>query len=169
MAVAAPAIIIDKQWKAVKPQMDVALASLREVFQSVAESVAPGAEYVARTKERASAAEKLERKPQYTEYAQLPDLVRGAILCADTAQVKDVCRFLYTVADVAKLEVKQGTDENPYRGVIHLDIRLNGLICEVQICTANTWKVKKQAHKLYKAGKAMAALPLWENVEAIVF
>lgn len=155
---------VSQQWEEIRPIMDESWNLLKTLFGKVEEEVEEVSALLSK-KQYASAQEKKVMKG-YSSFMDFPDLVRGALLVEDNKQVVQVVQVLFSLAkaDIVKMEVKNGTSKNPYRGAVHLDLKLGQLTCEIQVMTKKTWAVKKTAHKAYKKGKAHKSASCWKEV-----
>lgn len=154
---------LDQDWAEAQSWAHLAWLELGQLFHDVVLS-GWDCDVLLSKKQYASAKEKVARKGY--SYMQFPDLVRGAILTNNLDEAIEVVGFLLCHSEVVKWEVKVGSADNPYRGAFHLDIKLGELTCEIQVMSKKTWKVKKEAHVSYKAGKPEEAAPLWASVES---
>lgn len=117
------------------------------------------------TKDWESAKEKMARKG-YKSFLEFPDIFRAAILCRKISPetvVRRLARLTHHYgAVIAKLEVKQGSSDNPYKGATHLDLLWEGgLKTEVIVTTTTLWAYKEEAHKCYKGGQPNGAKALF--------
>ena len=152
----------DSAWLSVLPLIDISWGLMSQLLKSV-NGKFPYAEVLGKKKAYASAKEKTVRKGR--PYHQLGDLVKGVVLTDDLQQTIAVSNFLINHFDVIKWEVKTGSVDNPYCGVIHIDVQLGALTCEVQVMPKATSKVKKVSNGFYKNNRAREAAHLWNTVE----
>lgn len=149
----------DPEWLKVLPLIDSSSAQLAQLLQLV-HTRFPEADVLQWNKKYKSAKEKVIRKDR--PYNQLNDLVKGVVLTDTLQQSMAVVSFLLRHYEVVKWEAKTGSEGNPYCGALHVDIRLGGLTCEIQVMPRSTWAVKKQSNHYYKTGKAHEAAHLWD-------
>ena len=152
----------DPEWLSVLPLIDSSWAKMAQLLQLTNEKF-PLVEVLGKKKAYLSAKEKTGRKGR--PYAQLGDLVKGVVLTVDIQQTIAVSNFLINNFQVVKWEVKTGTVDNPYCGVIHIDVRLGNLTCEIQVMPRATAAIKKKSNGFYKTGRAQEATSLWSTVE----
>lgn len=149
----------DPEWLAVLPLIDKTYQELAGLMKLISNKF-PQADVLQRQKQYASAQEKTVRKG--IPYHQINDLVKGTILTENLQQSMAVVSFLLRHCNVIKWEAKCGDNMNPYCGALHVDIKLGGLTCEIQVMPKSTWAVKKQSNKFYKTGRAHEAAHLWD-------
>jgi hypothetical protein len=90
------------------------------------------------------------------DFRQLKDTLRGSIICRDIADVGSVWKALKQLQADGVLEVLQV--KNRYRGPpmpggyrdININVRFDGIICEIQMHTAGHYALKKELHPSYK-------------------
>jgi len=152
----------DPQWLSVLPLIDSSWVKMTQLLQEVDKRFSY-ADVMAKKKAYASAKEKTLRKGRL--YTELNDLVKGVILTDSLQETIVVSEFLITHSNVIKWELKKGSRNNPYCGVIHVDIQLGELVCEIQVMPKSTAKVKKFSNSYYKTGKAIETISLWASVE----
>ena len=152
----------DPQWLSVLPLIDSSWVEMTQLLE-VTNGKFPLVDVLAKRKKYESAKEKTVRKGR--QYCELGDLVKGVVLTDDLQQTIAVSNFLINNFTVVKWEVKTGTVDNPYCGVIHIDIRLGNLTCEIQVMPKATSKVKKVSNGFYKTGRASESSQLWKDVE----
>lgn len=152
----------DLAWLEVLPKIDTTSRELTGLLKLVSTKF-PAADVLQRQKQYASAKEKTQRKG--CSYAQIGDLVKGTILTDTLQQSMAVVSFLLRHCNVVKWEAKTGNEGNPYCGALHVDLRLGGLTCEIQVMPRSTWAVKKQSNHYYKTNKALEGAHLWSEVQ----
>ena len=90
------------------------------------------------------------------DFRQLKDTLRGSIICGDMNDVWIVWKALKRLEVGGVLKVLQV--KNRYRGPpmpggyrdINVNVRFDGIICEVQIHTAGHYALKRELHPSYK-------------------
>ena len=151
----------DQAWLSVLPLIDSSWVGMTQLLQTVNGNF-PLVKVLAKRKAYLSAQEKTTRKGR--PYAELGDLVKGLILTGDLDESVAIANFIINHFNVVKWEVKLGSKDNPYCGVIHIDVLLDGLVCELQIMTEATAKVKRKSNHFYKTNRAQEGAHLWEEV-----
>jgi hypothetical protein len=154
-------ILKDREYKAIEPLLDTAMSILISVFK---ELDAQGYVTFVRKKAYKSSREKLIRKG-LTDYLSLTDLVKGTVLLNDLDSIILVVAYLKGQLDTAKIEVKVGDVMNPYKGVVHLDVVVEGVVCEIQVTTETNWAIKKESNPFYKNGCPTETASLWEYAD----
>ena len=153
----------DKSWWELQPTIDNSLEALSNLLKQI-EGQFNDSTTLVRKKRHGSDKEKLSRKG-YSYYKQCTDLVKGSVIVNTIDEVVLTALYLSSLSQVAKLEVKTGTPDNPYRGAIHLDIILGELTCEVQVMTSNAWTAKKESNHYYKTNRPQDGAYLWKDIE----
>ena len=152
----------DSAWLSTLPLIDESWGLMSQLLKSVNDKF-PLVDVLAKRKKYESAKEKTQRKGR--PYHQLGDLVKGVILTEDLQQTITVSNFLINHFNVVKWEVKVGNSDNPYCGVIHIDVQLGALTCEIQVMPKKTAEVKKKSNHFYKTGRPSEVAGLWSTVE----
>jgi hypothetical protein len=153
----------DPQWLQVLPLIDSSWAMMAQLLQSV-DGKFHQAKVLQWKKKYESAKEKSSRKN--VPYGQINDLLKGVVLTENLQQTIAVANFILNHSNVVKWEVKVGDNPlKPYRGVIHIDVRLGNLTCEIQVMPYSTWKVKRLTNASYKTGNASNDGAIWSTVE----
>jgi len=80
------------------------------------------------------------------------DVLRAAILVHHTQPIEKVVRRIKKAFTVIKIEYKDGSGENPYKGAYHIDVLILNMRCEIQVMPRTMWVYKETAHESYKAG-----------------
>lgn len=156
------AIKYDPMWVKTLPLIDDSYSLMRDLLKCVNDKYS-FVEVLANKKGYESALNKTTRKGK--SYLELGDLVKGLILTNTLQQTIVVSNYLTARYDVVKWEAKKGTLDNPYCGVIHIDVRLGNLICEIQVMPKDTAEVKKKSNHYYKNNIPNEVKDLWSNVE----
>lgn len=154
----------DAEWESIQPAITESLSLIGELLSKVEYTYKDSVVMVKR-KRHGSALEKKGRKG-YQHYLECRDLVKGVVLTEDLDQVVWAANLINQSSNVCKLEVKTGNPSNPYKGAIHIDIKLGNLICEIQVMTKAAWEVKKESNPLYKQGKPELGKELWSQVQS---
>ena len=152
----------DSQWLDILPSIDTSWTLMSQLLKEVSVKY-PKADVLQKRKKYESAKEKTQRKDR--EYHQLGDLVKGTILTDNLQEAMVVVSFLINNFNVVKWEAFTGTLTNPYCGVIHVDIQLGNLVCELQITTRKNWTIKKESNHYNKTGRASEGAYLWIDAD----
>ena len=104
---------------------------------------------------------------------EMNDIVRSAILFKEKEDVNNfINKFLRknknVVKDYEKKE-KGGDPEFGYFGSHHIDININGLICEIQVMTRKLWNYKIEAHKIYQKARTSGGDDFYKKVSKDIF
>jgi len=95
----------------------------------------------------------------------LKDILRAAILYGRKVDPEKILRGIEKVfgrGSLVKVDRREVPREgSEYFGAIHVDIEVDGLICEVQIMRKNLWAYKQESKDFYKdpSGKRITDLP----------
>lgn len=114
-------------------------------------------------KKEASILDKINRPGKPKPLNKIGDFLRGTISCPTKEYVVEVTEWFLKPenqkdfkvnAYESKAEAREG-DVTGYSGSYHVDIIIDGMVCEIQIMTTNLWGVKHAIHKYgYMAGRS---------------
>lgn len=101
-------------------------------------------------------------------FSQLNDLVRCAVLFESSEAADDFIKTFtrkYKSLIVGYESKEKGADQTyGYYGSHHLDIEIDGIICEVQVMSKKMWNYKKAAHAIYTANRSKDGGPSKEDM-----
>lgn len=92
---------------------------------------------------------------------QIFDMLRGAVLTDSDAEAVKVVHALRRITKFTRIEYKdKGSDPTfGYFGSYHINIVLDGMICEVQIMTRRLWTYKAWGHEFYQQFRSNPSAP----------
>lgn len=92
--------------------------------------------------------------------AEVGDVLRGAILVDKEEQILEVTKRLKKIFVIKKVDYKTKPDKPfGYYGAEHLDVIIDGMICEIQIMTRRLWHYKHKQHKIYQKYRGETKIP----------
>jgi hypothetical protein len=158
-------IFKDQAYKKIEPLLHKGIDTLTTVFEYLNNQ---GYSTFVRKKTYASSKEKLVRKG-LTDYLALTDLVKGVVFVNDVSSTPLVLAYIETILDVIKVEYKTGNELNPYKGFIHVDVIVDGVVCEIQITTEHNWEIKRRSNDAYKKGNPNMVSEIWDKAQELVY
>ena len=98
--------------------------------------------------------DKMNRPGKAKKLNEIGDFLRGAIVVPSNEDAERVAAFLAkaatkdykVVAFEFKKDPKSG-DVTGYSGSYHIDIEIDGMVCEIQVMTTTLWNIKDVVHK----------------------
>jgi putative nucleotidyltransferase with HDIG domain len=93
--------------------------------------------------------EKFKRKKR--DIGTFSDLLRAVIVISSKTNPKNIINGIKYYFNIVKIDEKTSSGETPYEGVIHIDVNVDGLICEIQIMSRHLHTYKQLADKIYKS------------------
>jgi hypothetical protein len=88
------------------------------------------------------------------------DVLRGAIIVNSKSQIKGVVDKLRKIFIIKKIDHKtKPDDEFGYYGATHVDVVVDGMICEIQVLTKKLWDVKFDHYKIYRRYRSKDEVP----------
>jgi hypothetical protein len=79
------------------------------------------------------------------------DLLRAAVLVDRKTDPNKIINGLKHYFDIIKIDEKEASKEFSYGGAIHVDVLIEGTVCEIQIMSKSLWRYKQEADKVYKS------------------
>jgi hypothetical protein len=129
----------------------------KNILEKIASKVS-GSKIYTDIKNKKSFSDKLINKNK--EPDQINDVLRGAIIVDnknDIEKVVDEIKFNFVVK---KIDKKTKPEFFGYYGATHIDVVLNGMICEIQIMTKKLWKAKLNIDEIYHNYRYKKEIPL---------
>jgi hypothetical protein len=82
---------------------------------------------------------------------KIVDVLRSAVLVASPEEVDKVTKAIEKKSAVYKIDKKsKGGDETyGYYGSVHMQLKVKGIIVEVQVMTKKLWAMKNWGHEIY--------------------
>ncbi len=111
------------------------LTSLRQSLEEELRDLAPDAEIGSRTKRLETVVAKLQRRPELA-LSRVTDLAGCRIIVSGSAVQRAIVARLLAIYDVQQVDDKSDNPKFGYRA-IHLDIRYQGQLMEIQVQTRN--------------------------------
>lgn len=88
---------------------------------------------------------------------KIPDLIGGMLITDSNHDsrklAQDIQRKYPEYVDKVDEKKLGETGESGYHGVFHIDLKISGLLCELQVMSAKLAKQKTQAHTIYSSSR----------------